>query len=59
MFAALKSNYKSNQFINCADNDHTKNENAGIKQAKRIKEKLGTQLDPNLIGFQIILIGKI
>ncbi len=41
VFAALKSKYKSKQFINCADNDHTKNENAGIKQAKTIKEKLG------------------
>jgi phage/plasmid primase-like uncharacterized protein len=38
---ALKSKYKNKQFINCADNDHTKDENAGIKQAKAIKDKLG------------------
>ncbi len=41
VFVALKGKYKSKQFINCADNDHTKDKNAGIKQAKTIKEKLG------------------
>ncbi len=41
VFSALKGKYKSKQFINCADNDHTKAENAGKKQAKAIKEKLG------------------
>jgi hypothetical protein len=38
---ALKGKYQSKQFINCADNDHTKDENAGIKQAETIKDKLG------------------
>ncbi len=33
VFGALKGKYKSKQFINCADNDHAKGENAGIKQA--------------------------
>ncbi len=41
VFSALQGKYKSKQFINCADNDHTKAENAGKKQAKAIKEKLG------------------
>lgn len=41
VLVALKGKYKSKRFINCADNDHTKDENAGIKQAKTIKDKLG------------------
>ncbi len=56
VFAALKSKYKRKQFINCADKDHGKDENTGIKQAKSIKEKLGTQLDLNLISLQIASI---
>lgn len=37
----LKEKYKDKTFINCADNDHTKELNAGIEKAKKIKNDLG------------------
>lgn len=35
----FKNNYPNKQIINCADNDHTKEQNAGIEKAKYLKQK--------------------
>jgi phage/plasmid primase-like uncharacterized protein len=35
----IKNNYKDKTIINCADNDHTKDKNAGIIKAKELKQK--------------------